>query len=92
MSAARFVVTGLVQGVGFRNFVWRRATDLGLAGHVRNLPDGSVEVVVAGDQAGVEELATLLRQGPRHARVDNVIRSQILDEVIADNSFHVKRF
>lgn len=92
MSATRFVVTGVVQGVGFRNFVWRRATELGLAGHVQNLPDGSVEVVAAGDAVDVEKLAAMLAVGPRHARVENVTRAEISDLVMHDKTFHINHF
>ena len=48
MPAARYVVRGRVQGVGYRYFVLRQAEELGLAGFARNLPDGSVEVIAEG--------------------------------------------
>lgn len=53
----RFLVSGMVQGVGFRWFVARHARALGLGGYARNLPDGRVEVVASG--AGMEALAQL---------------------------------
>jgi acylphosphatase len=68
-TARRFLVTGRVQGVGFRWFVERRARALGLAGWVRNLPDGSVEVAAAGDDAALDALRATLREGPSGARV-----------------------
>jgi acylphosphatase len=68
-------VIGLVQGVGFRWFVRERARRLGLAGWVRNLPDGSVEVMAAGDPAQIGLLREELRRGPRGASV------QALDEI-----------
>lgn len=69
----RATVRGLVQMVGFRQFVWMRARGLGLAGHVRNGDDGrSVEVVAEGPASALEELLGHLRRGPYMARVDEV--------------------
>ncbi len=62
----------MVQGVGYRAFVWRQAQDLGLDGWVRNNPDGSVELLVAADAWGHAHLERRLREGPRWARVEAV--------------------
>jgi acylphosphatase len=71
----RFLVAGMVQGVGFRWFVARHARGLGLAGFARNLPDGRVEVVATGgDAAAMARMEELLRAGPAHARVETVER------------------
>jgi acylphosphatase len=67
-----FVVNGRVQGVGFRYFVVREAQALGLAGWVRNLPDGRVEVLASGDPDIVSALEGRLWEGPPHARVTSV--------------------
>jgi acylphosphatase len=72
VSAARFMVRGRVQGVGFRWFVEREAHMLGVAGWVRNNADGSVEVMAQGSREQLASLRTKLRQGPRAARVDDV--------------------
>ena len=72
MRSTRFVVTGRVQGVGFRYFVGREAEALGLEGWVRNLPDGGVEVVASGDDVAVATLEGRLWAGPPHARVTTV--------------------
>jgi len=69
VSARRFRVTGRVQGVGFRWFVARRAEELGLAGWVRNDPDGAVSVLAAGPEPALDALAAALAVGPRAARV-----------------------
>lgn len=66
------VITGRVQGVGYRQFVWYHATRLHVAGWVRNQADGSVEVVASGQQAVIATLLELLRQGPPPARVATV--------------------
>ncbi len=68
----RLRVTGIVQGVFFRGETRRQATKLGLDGYVRNMPDGTVEVVAEGNDHRVEELIAWCRKGPPHARVDDV--------------------
>lgn len=70
--AIRALVTGAVQGVGFRDATRRRADELGLAGWVRNTDDGSVAVHAEGPYAAVDALITFLRRGPRGAAVDGV--------------------
>ena len=65
-------VSGRVQGVFFRATTRDAALDLGLAGYVRNMADGSVEVVAEGDGRRVDELIAWCRRGPRHAHVENV--------------------
>jgi acylphosphatase len=67
-----FIVRGRVQGVGFRWFVEREAQMLGVAGWVRNNPDGSVEVLATGNKEQINNLHARLRIGPRAARVDAV--------------------
>lgn len=74
--ARRFVVSGRVQGVGFRYFVRERAQALGLGGWVRNLPDGRVEAFVEGPRAAVESMEELLAEGPSMARVERVDGSE----------------
>jgi len=68
----RFLVRGRVQGVGFRWFVEREAHILGIAGWVRNNPDGAVEVLAMGTRDQIAGLRSRLREGPRAARVDDV--------------------
>lgn len=70
--AKLYVVKGRVQGVGFRFFAEHAASDLGLKGYVRNLPDGRVEVYATGDEHSLEELRKQLQEGPRAARVEGV--------------------
>ena len=74
---SRFLVSGMVQGVGFRWFVARHARSLGLTGYARNLPDGRVEVVAAGaDPSRCSSAGALLRAGPAHAQVERVERAR----------------
>ena len=73
----RLVVRGTVQGVGYRQACRRRATDLGLAGWVRNCGDGSVEVQAEGPEQSLTELRVWCEQGPPQARVASVLTSRI---------------
>jgi acylphosphatase len=70
--ARRFVVSGRVQGVGFRYFTQDTARREGVTGWVRNLPDGRVEALAEGDADAVTRLERALRTGPRGARVDRL--------------------
>ena len=74
-AATRVVarVEGRVQGVGFRYFVQFRARELRLAGAVRNLPSGSVQVEAEGPREALETLIQELHQGPPAARVERVV-------------------
>jgi acylphosphatase len=76
-QAFRLRLSGKVQGVGFRWFTRQAARELGLAGRVRNLPDGGVEVEVAGGPGPLEELRQRLRQGPPGARVTGLEEQEI---------------
>jgi acylphosphatase len=71
-----FLITGRVQGVGFRWFARREALRLDLGGSVRNRSDGSVEVHVVGPADTVEEMREWLERGPPAARVDAVVESE----------------
>jgi acylphosphatase len=74
-----FLIQGRVQGVGFRWFVHREASELDLRGWVRNTEDGEVEVLAAGAAADLDELRASLKRGPRGSRVDRVIEHPLLD-------------
>jgi len=74
--ARRFLVSGRVQGVGFRFFVETIAVREGLHGWVRNLPDGRVEAVAEGETSALERFERALQQGPRGARVDDLVTEE----------------
>jgi len=69
---ARVLVSGRVQGVGFRWAVEDEARIRGVTGWVRNLPDGRLEAVFEGDEASVQRMVEFCRRGPAAARVDDV--------------------
>jgi acylphosphatase len=72
MESLHAVVHGDVQGVGFRYFVQRRAQEAGLAGWVRNRPDGTVELHAVGSRAALERLLAQVSRGPGLAEVERV--------------------
>ena len=74
-----FLVRGRVQGVGFRWFVQREASELSLSGWVRKTEEGEVELVVSGDAEGLEELRRSLEKGPRGSRVDQVLEHALAE-------------
>jgi acylphosphatase len=81
VSAARFLVSGKVQGVFFRASTREQAQRLGLDGHARNLHDGRVEVVATGTDAAISGLAEWLHAGPPQAWVERVEREAFQGDV-----------
>jgi acylphosphatase len=79
VSAARFHVSGKVQGVWFRASAREQAVRLGLRGYASNLDDGRVEVLAIGDDAAIEALGKWLWEGPRLARVADVVREDLAE-------------
>lgn len=71
-SAVHLKIRGVVQGVGYRYFCYRTAVGLGLKGHARNLPDGSVLVEAEGGRAELEIFIKELKVGPMHASVTDI--------------------
>jgi len=73
--ARTYVISGRVQGVGFRYFAERVAHQLGICGYAKNLWSGSVEVYAIGDEVSLEEFKRQLGEGPRSARVKGIEES-----------------
>lgn len=88
--AAHILVSGRVQGVGFRWFVREHARRLGLSGTVENLPDGSVEIAVEGPKSDIEHLLSLIRAGDDAIRVADC-RVSWLAPTGRFEGFHIKR-
>ena len=76
MTALRLLISGRVQGVGYRDWMLREAERRGLQGWVRNRADGAVEALVAGEEAAVRALLLALRRGPLLARVDTIAEEE----------------
>ncbi len=81
-----FLIQGRVQGVGFRWFVHREASELDLRGWVRNTEEGDVEVVASGSPDELAELRASLRRGPRGSRVDRLVEHYLQDSEAKDLS------
>ncbi len=86
--AKRWLVSGRVQGVGFRYYAQNKASALGLAGWARNLDDGRVEVYAVGSAAMLDDLAAALHLGPRMSDVRGV--EQLEAEAESMSSFSIR--
>lgn len=80
----RYVVSGRVQGVGFRDFVRRTARERGVGGWVRNREDGCVESIASGDAGALDGFETDLRRGCRLSRVASVEASEVEETVFRE--------
>jgi acylphosphatase len=87
--ARRFLVSGRVQGVGFRYFTLDAARREGLHGYVANLPDGRVEAEAEGDDTALDRFEMALRRGPSAARVEHVVVDDI-GPTGADRGFEIR--
>ncbi|MBR9978829.1 MAG: acylphosphatase [Bacteroidetes bacterium] len=85
MKTLHVVISGLVQGVGFRYFTMRNARTLGIRGWVRNLPSGEVEVLAQGNDAVLEDFVRELRNGPGAAHVRSLRREWIEEDEMYDS-------
>ncbi|GMU43372.1 MAG: acylphosphatase [Xanthomonadales bacterium] len=83
MATRRFLVSGRVQGVGYRAATRQQAQALGLHGHARNLADGRVEVLAQGEPDALAKLESWLWRGPPLARVDAVIGADVETQSLA---------
>ncbi|EEA28106.1 acylphosphatase family protein [Talaromyces marneffei ATCC 18224] len=90
LTRVRFKVHGTVQGVSFRAFTQKRATEYGVTGWVRNTPDGRVEGEVQGEPDLVQKLLKDVDKGPRHAHVVKLEKGEVetLDD---EESFEIRR-
>ncbi|HEY2825579.1 MAG TPA: acylphosphatase [Gemmatimonadales bacterium] len=86
----RWLVSGRVQGVGFRWHVARAAQSLGVTGWVANLPDGRVEVVAQGEPTALAGLELAIKKGPKTAIVESVEKSQLSGDVSIPNTFEIR--
>lgn len=86
----RWLVSGRVQGVGFRYFVARRAAALGLTGWTRNLPDGRVEVQASGTAGALDDLDAAIARGPSRAGVESLVREEVSVEQPLPKPFEIR--
>jgi acylphosphatase len=90
MKRVRAHISGMVQGVGYRYFVQQKAQELGVVGWVKNKKDGSVETVLQGEDAAVDSLIDLCKEGPSLSNITNFeLKDEDAEEEIFDD-FEVK--
>lgn len=96
MQSAQVLISGFVQGVGFRHFIRSKARELGLIGWVRNIPasdfgqQGSMEVLFVGKKESIEEIINLCRKGPFLAEVKNIeVKWQSINKKETPKSFDI---
>lgn len=87
LETNRVVVSGKVQGVGYRFSAVRQAHELGVTGWVRNQHDGTVEAVLQGTPDQIDQMLSWMRYGPPGARVENVDAERLYDESRRFDSF-----
>lgn len=90
-TSKHLIISGRVQGVGFRYFTYRNATDLNIKGWVQNLQDGTVETVLAGPQENVEKMVDKLKEGPPSAHVQYVEEVDGSIDISKFNDFSIRR-
>lgn len=83
-----YLISGRVQGVGYRSFVANLATDLGLEGWVRNLRNGQVEALIGGLETAFPEFEQGLKDGPKNSKVDD-IKAVVLNEPMSLGHFEI---
>lgn len=88
IAAKHLLISGKVQGVGYRRFAENRALKHALRGWVRNLIDGRVECIIAGEATRIEQFITELRQGPALAKVEVIEENDV--ELELNQGFQVK--
>lgn len=81
-TTRHYLISGVVQGVGYRRFVEKTAAELNLTGWVRNLYDGRVETIASGESAPLDTFEAQLQIGPRHAEVMDVKRQMVSEKSI----------
>ena len=91
VTTVSFVVSGRVQGVGFRYHTQNRAIQFGLTGWVRNRADGDVEGIVQGNSLEIKTMLDWLGTGPSYARVTELKSEEIEDETVLFEAFQIVR-
>lgn len=84
MKHYEIIVTGRVQGVGFRYYTMQKANELGIFGWVKNMPDDSILIVAQGDEPVINTFIDFLYIGPARSRVSQISKS----ELISSTNFH----
>jgi acylphosphatase len=89
LKRVHLIISGVVQGVGFRYYSQREAKSLTLSGYVRNLDNGSVEIEAQGTERSIERFITWAKHGPRNAKVESFTENDI-DIVEGEIHFEIR--
>ncbi|MFD0966416.1 acylphosphatase [Seminibacterium arietis] len=89
MKQKELLIYGRVQGVGFRYFTWKQTKNIGIRGFVKNLNDGSVQVIAKGNTEQLTQFCQILKRGSIFAKVSQIIEKDYLGEVSGEK-FYVK--
>jgi acylphosphatase len=87
---AEIIISGFVQGVGFRYYILKHAQELGLTGYTKNIVTGEVQTVVEGEVSQIEELFSIIKVGPRSSTVKNA-RIYWSDNIDEFTSFQIRQ-
>jgi acylphosphatase len=85
------IISGRVQGVGFRHFTYKKARELGIKGWVKNLQDGTVETFFTGSPEDVNTMKERLKEGPVRARVQKIEEVELTTDNDSFNDFSIRR-
>ena len=89
MKAIKLIVSGLVQGVFFRKFTQEKAVSLSLIGQVKNLPNGSVEIIAKGEEGSLLHLEKWCESGSPMSRVNHVVKIEIDPTAVSGTDFKI---
>jgi acylphosphatase len=90
MPAVKITVHGVVQGVGYRALVMEIATQLGIIGYAKNMPDGSVEILAIGQKDRIDEFRKLINVDAKHGPQVHKIDAAAAEETESYNSFEIR--
>lgn len=90
MISKQFFIYGRVQGVGFRYFTWKKTSQIGIVGYVKNMSDGSVQVIAKGNLEQLTQFRNWLQQGPKTAHVTQVLEQDCTIDIMSDR-FLIRR-
>jgi len=90
-DSKHLIISGRVQGVGFRYFTYKTAKELGIKGWVKNLRDGTVETVFTGRPEDVKKMKEKLKVGPPSSRVQNIEEMELVENTNRFNDFTIRR-
>ena len=84
------IIEGRVQGVGFRYFAYNNALKYNLAGYVRNIPDGNLEIVCSGEEQDLDKFINMMKKGPSFSHITSFKINELISNNFIFNDFEIK--